>query len=89
MRIIQASLCLRFYTANGWTRVAVANLLKDDLRVSRVMPRYFDDRDNVGHGTFELDDDLSHSECDYFAVYDKCDPFSSNFMERHEIVRGY
>ena len=86
MRIIQASLCLRFYTANGWTRSAVANLLKDDCRPARVMPRYFDERDKVGQGSFELDDGLDHDECDYFAVYDNHDPFLPDALAEHEIV---
>lgn len=86
MTIIQASLCLRFYTSSGWTRESVRQLLREDQRLARVMPRYFDGRDKIGQGSFELDDDLPHNECDYFAVYDNHNPFSPDALAKHEIA---
>lgn len=85
-RIVQASLCLRFYRRNGWTREDVRKLLRDDKRLARVMPRYFDERDKAGQGSFELDDGLPHDDCEYFAVYGACEPFDKNELAKHEIV---
>ena len=86
MRIVEASLCLRFYRASGWTRDAVRQLLGDDKRLARVMPRYFDARDKVGQGSNELDDGLPHDDCEYFAVYGACEPFSRCELEKHEVI---
>ena len=86
MRIVQASLCLRFYRQDGWTREAVRQLLREDQRLARVMPRYFDKRDSAGQGSFELDDGLPHDECAYFAVYGVADPFCPKALAEHEIV---
>ena len=86
MRIVEASLCLRFYRASGWTREAVRDLLSDDKRLARVMPRYFDHRDKAGQGSFELDDGLPHEDCEYFAVYGAGDPFSRDALARHEVI---
>lgn len=83
---MQASLCLRFYTSAGWTRDEVRKLLREDQRLARVFPRYFDDRDQGGRGGFELDDGLPHDDCDYFAVYDVLDPFDSKALALYEIV---
>lgn len=85
MKIIQANLCLRFRPADGWTREAVRQLLGDDKRLERVMPRYYDERDKVGQGSFELPDGLPHDDCDYFAVYGMCYPFSPEALAQHEI----
>ena len=79
MRIVQASLCLRFYTASGWTREEVRKLLREDQRLSRVVPRYFDSRDGAI-------DEEPHDECTYFAVYDSIQPFSEKLLAQHEIV---
>lgn len=89
MKINEASLCLRFYRDSGWTREAVRELLAEDKRLARVMPRYFDERDKVGRGSFELHDNLPHDECDYFAVYGACDPFSKDALAQHELVRMF
>jgi len=89
MKIAQASLCLRFYTSAGWTREAVRQLLKEDQRLARVLPRYFDSRDKAGKGNFELDDGLPHDGCSYFAVYSPNDPFSPEAMAEHEVVSAY
>jgi predicted HD phosphohydrolase len=86
MRVVQASLCLRFYRSAGWTREAVRELLSDDKRLARVFPRYFDDRDQAGNGSFELDDGLPHDDCDYFAVYGACNPFSAEALAQHDIA---
>lgn len=85
-RIVQASLCLRFYRWDGWTREEVRQLLRSDKRLARVLPRYFDDRDRVGWSACELDDGLPHDECEYFAVYDLENPFSAEALELHNIV---
>lgn len=85
MRVIQASLCLRFQPSDGWTREAVRNLLREDQRLARVFPRYYDERDEAGRGSWELDDDLPHEDCDYFAVYDVTQPFSPDALAEHEI----
>lgn len=86
MRIVQASLCLRFYRSCGWTREGVRELLGDDKRLARVLPRYFDARDKVGQGSFELDDGLPHDDCDYFAVYGMSNPFDEDELAKHDIV---
>ena len=86
MRIVQANLCLRFYTSSGWTREAVRQLLSADQRLERVMPRYFDDRDKCGQGSNELPDGLPHDDCTYFAVYAICEPFSPEALAQHEIA---
>jgi hypothetical protein len=85
-RIVQANLCLRFYRSAGWTREDVRKLLRDDKRLARVMPRYFDERDKGGQGSFELDDGLPHDDCEYFAVYGACEPFDETKLAKHEIV---
>jgi len=89
MKIHQASLVLRFYRSVGWTRESVRQLLKEDQRLARVMPRYFDSRDKAGQGSFELDDGLPHEGCDYFAVYSPNDPFSAEALAEHEIVQPH
>lgn len=86
MRIVEASLCLRFYRSSGWTRGDVRDLLSDDKRLARVMPRYSDERDKAGQGSFELDDDLPHDDCEYFAVYGACEPFSRDALAKHEVI---
>ena len=86
MRIVQANLCLRFHPRCGWTREAVRQLLRDDKRLERVMPRYFDARDKAGQGSNELADGLPHDDCDYFAVYGACEAFSAAALAEHEIV---
>lgn len=85
-RIVQASLCLRFYRSAGWTREEVRQLLREDQRLARVFPRYFDDRDQAGRGSFELDDGLPHDECEYFAVYGLSEPFSAEALALHDVV---
>ena len=85
-RIVQSSLCLRFYTSAGWTREQVRQLLREDQRLARVFPRYFDDRDKAGRGSFELDDGLPHDDCDYFAVYGLSEPFSAEALADHDVV---
>lgn len=86
MKIVQANLCLRFYASAGWTREAVRQLLSDDQRLARVCPRYFDERDKVTENSWTLDDGLPHDDCDYFAVYGVCEPFSKEALAEHEIV---
>jgi hypothetical protein len=84
-RIVQASLCLRFYRSAGWTREEVRQLLREDKRLARVCPRYFDDRDKAVQG-LECDDGLPHDDCDYFAVYGVLDPFAPEALALHDIA---
>jgi hypothetical protein len=81
-RITQASLCLRFYRADGWTRDEVRQLLREDKRLARVFPRYFDKRDPEVKG-FEVDDGLPHDDCAYYAVYGVSQPFSPDALAMH------
>ncbi|HBE70427.1 MAG TPA: hypothetical protein DDW52_19935 [Planctomycetaceae bacterium] len=60
-------------------------MLKQDKRLARVMPRYFDERDSAGKGSFELDDGLPHDDCTYYAVYGVSDPFNAAAIADHEI----
>jgi hypothetical protein len=84
-RITQANLCLRFYRAAGWTREEVRQLLREDKRLARVFPRYFDARDikDIRGKVRELDDGLPHEDCAYFAVYDLSQPFSPDALAMH------
>jgi hypothetical protein len=84
-RITQASLCLRFYTSDGWTREDVRQLLREDKRLARVFPRYFDKRDPEVQG-FEVDDGLPHDDCAYFAVYGRMHPFSADALAAHRVA---
>jgi hypothetical protein len=65
----------------------VRRLLREDQRLARVIPRYFDSRDKAGQGSFELDDELPHDDCDYFAVYGVGEPFSQEALAAHEVVQ--
>lgn len=85
MRIVRASLCLRFHPADGWTRESVRELLREDKRLARVIPRYYDERDRVFRSN-EVDDDLPYDDCEYFAVYGLTEPFSQEALREHEIV---
>lgn len=84
-KIVEASICLRFYVSDGWTREDVRQMLASDKRLDRVVPRYFDERDPLLDG-MELHDGLPHENCDYFAVYDKAEPFSLGALAYHELV---
>jgi hypothetical protein len=86
MRIVEGNLCLRFYRSAGWTREAVRQLLHIDQRLARVMPRFPDARDKMTHGSNELDDGQAHDDCEYFAVYGSCRPFSSSALANHEVI---
>ena len=86
--IQEASLCLRFYRSAGWTREQVRQLLGTDQRIDRVMPRYFDARDDLVKAMkdrFELHDDAPHDDCDYFAVYNPGQPFDRAKLARHTV----
>jgi hypothetical protein len=83
-RVVQA-MVLRFYRSDGWTREEVRQLLREDKRLARVLPRYFDERDKVP-ANYELDDGLPHDECEYFAVYDVSEPFSEEALDIYDLV---
>jgi len=92
MKIVEASLCYRFYRHAGWTRSLVASLLQTDnletLPIHYVNARWFD---------HELDSKLkwergwiNYTEdeylgCDYYAVYNQSCKWSDKFKE-HEII---
>lgn len=83
-RVVQG-IVLRFYRSAGWTREEVRQLLKEDKRLERVIPRYFDQRDKVP-ANYELKDGLPHDECEYFAVYDVSDPFPEEALDIYTLV---
>jgi hypothetical protein len=80
MIIREASLCLRFYTADGWTRSDVAELLKPiptdmigyciKIPMFFVCPRWFDDKEKDGrYGGYQYATFEQHLDCAYYAVY--------------------
>ena len=48
--------------------------------------RYFDARDQTGNQGNELDDGLPHNDCNYFAVYDRSEPFDKEALDPYSIV---
>ena len=81
MTIIQASLCLRFYTSSGWTANQSGSCCRKDQRLAGVMPRYFDGRDKIGQGSFELNDDPPLWVRLLRVRYDNHNPFSPDTGE--------
>ena len=89
MKISKANLCFRFYTSEGWTRPAVANLLHSvDIRY--VLPRYFDaEKDKaVSSINHVLEDVSGYEDCDYFAVLSTSvnAKFDEDKLSQHEII---
>ena len=79
MVIRGASLVDRFYTADGWTRSKVANLITSQVSdpVYFVIPRYFDRaKDDLAKSYVEekypmmMRNKVEFADCDYFAIYD-------------------
>lgn len=91
MIIREASLCLRFYTADGWTRYRVVELLeKVPNRVIPchvVCPRWFDDgtQDRLYVG-YEYKTSTQHIDCDYYAVYHPCVSFDEEKLKQHAVI---
>lgn len=91
MIIREASLCLRFYTSDGWTRSDVVSLLKwvpEDIDpVYVVCPRWFDNKDKDGkyHG-YLYKDCWQHLDCDYYAVYHPDVSFDEEKLKQHTII---
>ncbi|MGR5347357.1 hypothetical protein [Vibrio mediterranei] len=76
--IVQASTCLRFHSADGWSRKEVAEMIDGPERgmVHFVVPSYFEleANDKVRRFVyqFRMDrsvDDRDFEDADYFAVY--------------------
>ena len=88
MRISEANLALRFYTSDGWTRSAVAEL-HEDVELYDVIPRYFDARDEMtrhpfGKQIFEVEGEFT--DCEYYVVYNKSKWWiDKNLLAEHEI----
>lgn len=92
MKIIEASLCYRFYTTEGWTRSLVASLLSADnlntLPIHYVNARWFDNElDNKVKWARGWINDTSdeYLDCDYYAVYNQRCKWNDKFKE-HEFV---
>lgn len=88
MIISEANLALRFYTSDGWTRSAVAEL-HEDVELYDVIPRYFDARDDMtrdpsGKHRFQMKGEFI--DCEYYAVYNKSKWWpDKNLLAEHEI----
>lgn len=91
MIIREASLCIRFYTADGWTRYNVTELLenvpKGVVPCHVVCPRWFDDKtqDSLYSG-FLYQTNLQHLDCDYYAVYHGGVEFDEEKLKQHTII---
>ena len=97
MIIREASLCLRFYTADGWTRSDVVKLLDNPtyrlkgedkvVAIWYVCPRWFDDetQDNL-YGGYLYKTSTQHLDCDYYAVYHSGVSFDEEKLKQHTII---
>ena len=90
MIIREASLCLRFYTSDGWTRCDVVSLLKwvpeDTDPVYVVCPRWFDDAKDTVYRGWEYRTSEQHLDCDYYAVYHSGVSFDEEKLKQHTII---
>lgn len=92
MIIRESSLCLRFYTADGWTRNDVVELLgkipDGILPMHAVCPRWFDNHEKDSlYGGYEYKTSLQHLDCDYYAVYHPDVQFDEEKLKQHTIIR--
>jgi len=92
MKIYEASLCLRFYRSDGWTRSDVLNLLVNpiqevDVSIYFVCPRWFvnSEKDTMYSG-FLYRDYCEHNDCDYYAVYHPSISFDEEKLKQHDII---
>lgn len=92
MIIREASLCLRFYTSDGWTRSDVAAMLtKHSTNLTPthyyVCPRWFDNADcDRKYSGFMYSDNWEHNNCDYYAVYSEAVQFDEEKLKQHTII---
>lgn len=91
MIIREASLCLRFYTADGWTRSDVVELLenvpKGVVPVHIVCPRWFDNHEkDREYGGYEYKTSTQHLDCDYYAVYHSGVSFDEEKLKQHTAI---
>ena len=92
MIIREASLCLRFYTADGWTRSDVVELLyvmnKSNSPIYHyVCPRWFSNNDkDAKYRGFLYEDGWEHLDCDYYAVYHSGVSFDEEKLKQHTII---
>ena len=91
MIIREASLCLRFYTSDGWTRSCVSILLKPVpkgiIPIHVVCPRWFDNQDKDGlYSGFLYQTNLQHLDCDYYAVYHGGVELDEEKLKQHTII---
>lgn len=90
MIIRESSLCLRFYTADGWTRSDVLKLLKNMpegiVPIHVVCPRWFDDAKDTAYRGWEYRTSEQHLDCDYYAVYNSVVSFDEEKLKPHTII---
>jgi hypothetical protein len=91
MIIREASLCLRFYTADGWKRYDVAELLenvpKGVVPVHIICPRWFDNHEkDKEYGGYEYKTSTQHLDCDYYTVYHPDVSFDEEKLKQHTII---
>lgn len=91
MIIREASLYLRFYTADGWTRYNVIELLENVpnniIPCHAVCPRWFDNHEKDGeYGGYEYKTSTQHLDCDYYAVYHPSVSFDEEKLKQHTII---
>jgi len=93
MKIHEASLCLRFYTADGWTRNDVVMLLS--LPIPRMLgvpihfvcPRWFDNEEkDRKYAGYLYKTSEQHLDCDYYAMYHPSISFDEEGLKQHDIV---
>lgn len=92
LRAVQASLAVRFYVADGWTRQAVAELLETE-NITAVLPSYYDgDKHNEINKLstfFLMPEELNkeeYADCDYFLVLSEAHKFNiTKLKERSDI----
>lgn len=102
MIIREASLCLRFYTSDGWKRKDVVELLfkinKSTINKNPnnktptplyhyVCPRWFDNAGkDAKYRGFLYEDGWEHLDCDYYAVYHSDVGFDEEKLKQHTII---
>lgn len=92
MKIREASLCLRFYTDDGWTRNDVIKLLAPfpkalGVAAHFVCPRWFSNSEkDQKYSGYLYKTSEQHLDCDYYAVYHPSISFDEEKLKQHEII---
>ena len=92
MKIREASLCLRFYRSDGWTRSAVADLIMFPLAdlptpIHFVCPRWFSNSEkDQKYSGYLYRTSEQHLDCDYYAVYHPLVSFDEEKLKQHDII---